>query len=622
MVAGRDRFSDATMTPTGPVYVGYGQSDVVALGGLSINNLQHQRAMNETGSVGAPWGPNRGGETALFSMLISNTDEVPPCVASCPTGEMNAVSTTIAPGQCYAHTECLADGQFSSFVPCFQCSPSSNQMALSGPVTTNYCYFNNECVPTGTMAPAYQRRSDPSVCEWCDPSVDPVSWSLRSGYVHDRNFASAIETGPTGYGGPGPTGRAGQSNLYGMLFEQESNGCQIMPDMNMPTSPSAFLLASMVHPVSATIASTSTLVSGAIAAIRSATSANQHVEIGWVRYLGNTATCTRVGDVCQHTPAAMADAMGAAFATNLHYGHSVARVKVQQGLAVLRSAISDSSPAGIARKTNLTKDIVAHMLVPYYQGVIQSAHLMDVSAGAAQAAARADGAAYWQVINDAVGQNFNAADRAFLTNMFASPASGTFNHCAASTRLMANLPAASSLQYHNFARAGTLNTVAMSSIVHVTATDVGDLQASLVGGQPVTCTMPPPAPPSPPPSQPSPPPQSSTAASPSASPVVTASPPSASSPSASLSASPSASPPALLPSTSSAQEAAGGASGAAWGNRSPESLAALVLAIFAFLMSLVALVCQARSVRKNGTAMPMPGPTAVLKEVDVVMAKD
>ena len=47
----KDRFADATMTPAGPVYVGYGQSDSVALGGLSIDNLQH-RAAQAAGQIG------------------------------------------------------------------------------------------------------------------------------------------------------------------------------------------------------------------------------------------------------------------------------------------------------------------------------------------------------------------------------------------------------------------------------------------------------------------------------------------------------------------------------------------------------------------------------------------
>lgn len=494
----KDRFADATMTPAGPVYVGYGQSDSVALGGLSIDNLQHRRAQ-VAGQIGSAWGPNRGGETALFSMQISVTDETPPCIASCPTGELAAADTTVVTGQCFANTECLTSGAFSTFIPCFQCVPTAGQKMLSGPVTVNYCYFDNQCVPTGTMAPNYQTRNDPSVCEWCAPSVNPTGWSLKPGYVHDRNFAEAIEDGQSGYGGPRPNGRPGQANIFGMLFEVESNGCQLMPDMPMPGSPTPNLAAALVNPTSGTVSEIAALASAAITAVRSATSTNQHAQIAWAHYMGNELTCTMTGDVCQHTPAATADTMGVAFATNLHYGHSVARVKVQQGLNLLDDALgTNAEPAFVA---NLTKDIVAHMLIPFYQGVIHAAHHMDEGV----ANARSDGAAYWQVINDAVGTNFMPDHRSFLTSMFASPASGTFNYCAASTRLMENLPAASSLQYHNYVRAGTMTASVVESAVHVTANDMGTLAESLVAAQPVACVMPPPAPPSDPPS-PSPPP--------------------------------------------------------------------------------------------------------------------
>ena len=433
-------------------------------------------------------------------MQISVTDENPPCIASCPTGEMTATDTTIVTGQCYAHTQCLTSGQFSTFIPCFQCVPTTNQKELSGPVTINYCYFNNQCVPTGTMAPAYQRRNDPSVCEWCAPTVNPTGWSLKPGYVHDREFATAIESGQTGYGGPRPNGRPGQSNIYGMLFEVESNGCQIMPEMTMPGSPTPNLAAALANPTTGTASDIAALASGAITAVRSATANNQHVQIAWTRYIGNTATCTMSGDVCQQTPAATADTMAAAFGTNLHYGHSVSRVKVQQGLGLLNSALADTNaaPAFIA---NLTKDIVAHMLLPFYQGAIHAAHHMDEGV----ATAPSDGAAYWSVINDAVGTNFNPVHRSFLTGMFASPRGDNFNYCAASTRLMENMPAASSLQYHNYVRAGTVATAQAGSVVHVTANDMGVLTESLVDGNPVVCVMPPPAPPSDPPS-PSPPP--------------------------------------------------------------------------------------------------------------------
>ena len=61
------------------------------------------------------------------------------------------------------------------------------------------------------------------------------------------------------------------------------------------------------------------------------------------------------------------------------------------------------------------------------------------------------------------------------------------------------LPLASKLQYVNYVREGTLDTIAAASVVHTTAADVGTLQESLVGGDPKECIMPPPPSPSAPP---------------------------------------------------------------------------------------------------------------------------
>jgi hypothetical protein len=491
---GSDRVSDAVMTPEGPVFVGYAQSETITVGSLTINNLQHKKAMAESGKVGATWGPNRGGETALFSMLLSKTDQSPSCISSCPSGLISDANTALATGKCYAHNECLDDGAFSSFVPCFNCKPSTAQKVLQGPVTANHCYFKDTCVEKGTMAPSYKRYNDASVCEWCDPTVDANDWSLKSGFVHDRSFATMIEN-PGRRGAPDPSGKPGQANLYGMLFELESNGCQVMPSMAMPASKSASLVTALAKPTSGTIAAVGALASAAIAAVKSAKRSNDHVEIAWARFLGDAATCTKSSkakDVCENTPSEVAHAMGIAFETNLHYGHSVAGVKVQQGLTVLKSALAGSNDSLVAE---LRKDVVAHMLIPYYQGVIMSAHGMDSD----KKGSAADGAAYWKVINDALGGGFHPADRASLTSMFESAATGTFNHCAASSLLLKNLPAASQLKYGAYAREGTMQTMDAAKVVHLTATDVGTLKESRVDGQPKKCIMPPPPSPSKPP---------------------------------------------------------------------------------------------------------------------------
>ena len=500
---GADSFDGAVMTADGPVLIGVSTSETIQFGGLTLNHLQHASPDIDK----ATYGPNRRGPKAMFSMLISPTDMLPSCISSCPTGEVSATDTTIVSGQCYAYTECLANGNPSMSFPCFLCDAAANQKALSGQAAkvpiANYCYMDagghDECVLTSEMRLNYQSYNQPSVCEWCDPAVDANDWSLKSGFVHDRDFAQIEKAKPgRSYGRRLQAGEAGEANDFGMLFEKESNGCQIMPEMTMPASPSADLTAALGGATSGAVADVAALASGAIAAVRSATRTNQHAETAWAHYIGNSATCTKSGEVCQHTPSALADMMGADFDTHLHYGDSVARVKVQQGLSMLITALADSSSEA-SHIADLKKDVVAHMLIPYYQGAIKSAHHMDAGAdAAAKATAQAEGKEYWKVINDSVGDGdfISATDRAYLTSMFASVAAGNFNYCAVSTRLHNSLPPASQLQYVNYVRQGTMDTADGESVVYMTKEDVGLLQGAI---DPKECNMPPPPSPSAPP---------------------------------------------------------------------------------------------------------------------------
>ena len=94
---------------------------------------------------------------------------------------------------------------------------------------------------------------------------------------------------------------------------------------------------------------------------------------------------------------------------------------MHQGLALLKSALGASS-VNSELVANLTKDVTAHMLIPFHQGMIQAAHTMDVGADAAdKTAAQTEGAAYWAVVNAAVGDLFELSDRATLTALFTSP---------------------------------------------------------------------------------------------------------------------------------------------------------------------------------------------------------
>jgi len=166
-------------------------------------------------------------------------------------------------------------------------------------------------------------------------------------------------------------------------------------------------------------------------------------------------------------------------------------------MGILQSDLA--TPSAARSIADLKKDIVAHMLIPHYQGAIKAAYDMDEGDAAAKAGALSDGAEHWKVIRAAVG-SFAASDRAQLTAMFAPAASGKMNFCTVQALLLRNLPGASNLQYGGLQ--GDTRTAKEDDVQHVTKKDVGVLKASLQtdGGEKDcstkgTLAMPPPAPP-------------------------------------------------------------------------------------------------------------------------------
>jgi len=364
---------------------------------------------------------------------------------------------------CYAHTECLDDGSASAYVPCFECKPAADghgSQVLSGPVTvdedraTDYCYIGDECILEGTMAPAYQGGNDPSVCEWCVPSVAGLDWSLVDGYALDRDFAEQTEPGQEGWcrgRGCAPDGKAGKSNAFGLRFEEESNGCLKVHEVLTPIDPSDALSEALANtPGSMPVGEMAT---AAIAAVRSATDKNQGVELAWYWYFGNCDTKAANTNVCADTPSSTAHSMAKLTwaETALHYGHAMADMKVSMSLSLLADKLAEGSDEVVA---DLKKDAVAQMLLPFYQCAIQAAYDMDESEK--KTVAQADGAACWRVIDGAAGAGFKPDDRAVLDSMFTSSEIGEFNYCSANASLLQNLPAASHRQYANFVRKGTL----------------------------------------------------------------------------------------------------------------------------------------------------------------------
>ena len=148
-----------------------------------------------------------------------------------------------------------------------------------------------------------------------------------------------------------------------------------------------------------------------------------------------------------------------------------------------------ATPSAIVAQhvANLTVDVVAHMLIPYYQGAIRSAHDIDMALDNAQRnVAKARGAEYLKVIVDELNDAFPAADRAGLNAIFSDDFTMTSSHyCAVRDRLLRNLPAVSTLQYGEQRPAGShaAGTLVASAtddggIVHLTSTDVGTLTAA------------------------------------------------------------------------------------------------------------------------------------------------
>jgi len=222
----------------------------------------------------------------------------------------------------------------------------------------------------------------------------------------------------------------------------------------MPDVP---ITAPYLEPVATGIAAGTELgrITNAIKYLKGDDSSSAEAAAAW--YQGKSGTCEEAKldhdndaatkdistGACVNTPAAHADAMGLKFGTNMHYGHSIARIKTQQALALLHNDLTKNTVT--ATQTDIEKDAVAHMLVPLYQGAIEAAHKMDTAGTAA--AGLADGAAYWGVIKAQV--TFAAGDLARLTALFEAeePKAPGFNYCEAKTLLVRNLPDGSMLQY-------------------------------------------------------------------------------------------------------------------------------------------------------------------------------
>jgi len=536
-----DGLYDMDMTPSGPVLVGYSDSNEVSVGDVTATNLQNQKADAAESGKTAGW-------RAMFAIQVSINDKNPSCLTC--AADADVLSATIAADKCYADGQCIATGAFSPARPCYKCDAATSQKELVQ-VLDNHCYFGGKCIAAGAGAPHYTSYNSHSVCELCQPAVDTTAWSMKPSYFHDRDHAKDECWAPTRTkGGFNMENGPCKPNNYGLLFQRNSGGCQTLPDVPLPAAPIAALAAALAapsfgaHAINAIIGVGARAINAITETNAATTVAGTQLVSAW--YQGTQATCTKEmvdhdavattaaikTGACANTPAAHADKMAALFGTGMYYGHSIARIKVQQALAILDNDLKTGITTAL--KADLQKDIVAHILVPMYQGAIKAAYEMDTADD--KAAAQTTGAVYWDLIHTNV-PGFKAADKARLTALFTDAPSGDFNYCEIKTILHRNLPDGSMLQYGQqdhqtiggtrddnnrpLAHASGLPTATVKHVpadedqarnsegrnplgeyvdateaVHLQERDIGVLKASQAAdGADVVCTMPPPPPP-------------------------------------------------------------------------------------------------------------------------------
>ena len=389
---GDDYGYDVALTSAGGIVIaGQTYSDTIDLGGVAVNNLQHARSEAASGTDAV-----NSGQRAMFVAGFAATESPPSCVTCGPSGLITDAATTISAGNCFSDGECYANGASSVYLPCFMCDAANSQTSFTGPDTTNHCYINGQCINSGASGPAYRRYHSSSVCEQCQPSVNPTGYSPTPGFIHDRVIAD-----PGGSGRYAPAG----SNIFGMMFETRSTAarCRRSPSARRPASPTRRVATAAASVVSGTIAeagshhpsraqaghehhlseeaqravagtgiysgvsaaarkhfinalaTTGIPTKAAIDSISASSTTPTSWQTAWALYNGDEATCTKTSSqTCEHTPAAIAGNHAEAFATNLHYGHSVSAVKTMQSLALGRLPASPRTPPS-RRASSLTR---------------------------------------------------------------------------------------------------------------------------------------------------------------------------------------------------------------------------------------------------------------------------
>jgi hypothetical protein len=520
---GDDYGNTLAVSDAGVVIAGNTRSSSIELAGVTLDNLQYARSGGSSAN---------SGERAGFIAMLDKDGQTPSCLSGCSSTTDDA---TVTSGMCYYGGECYDNGDADIFRACFSCAASTSQTTMEGPDTSNHCYIDGVCIETGSTAPAYQRYNQASVCEVCNPTIDPYAYSLVSGFIHDRDLARSE---------PGRNGRRMSSaNSFGMVFEGSSNGCQVMPDLAMPSpvtssiasgyaaaaiaksvvdgslSDSATLVAELAAADVNLLATAERAIGGSGEFTGLSTSARKaaldamvtgYIPIGlaetqldgstlstwqtaWAYYNGNQSSCATANSsstsktasgnlLCAATPSATAESHAAIFGTNLHYGNAIAVVKVKQALA-LGAANAEAEAPDSQLATAFTLDAKMHMMVPYYQGVLVQSWLMDSADTAdARKAAQATAYVYFNLIEgmllEAAGAE--AEDIALALNPLSTPSGDNSTFCAVKNLLMAHLPNASALQYSQGASSGSTPSAADADalVSFVFEADIGTMPYS------------------------------------------------------------------------------------------------------------------------------------------------
>ena len=182
---GDDYGYDVALTSAGGIVIGGSTySDSIDLGGVAVNNLQHARSEAASGTDAVQFG-----QRAMFVAGFAATESPPSCVTCGPSGLITDAATTISAGAASptASATRMARRRSAHRASCaMQPTRRRRSRARTRPTTAT---STASALTRAPMAPRYRRYHQDSVCEQCQPSVNPLGFSVMPGFIHDRVIA-------------------------------------------------------------------------------------------------------------------------------------------------------------------------------------------------------------------------------------------------------------------------------------------------------------------------------------------------------------------------------------------------------------------------------------------------